>query len=137
MGAWSHTPFGNDSALDWAAELAESADCSVIEAALDRVLDTGTDYVDASDGEEAIAAIEVLAQMIGRGTEPDALPSDVKAWVAAQDVRPAPALLEKARLAAERLAGGDSELAELWDDSDSADAWRESLAQLQRAVAAG
>lgn len=27
MDAWSHTPFGNDSALDRAAELAESADC--------------------------------------------------------------------------------------------------------------
>lgn len=39
--------------------------------------------------------------------------------------------------AADRLAGEDSELAELWDDSDSAGAWRASLAQLQRAVAAG
>ena len=34
-------------------------------------------------------------------------------------------------------AGEDSALAALWDDSDSAGAWRESLAQLQRAVAAG
>ena len=34
MGAWSHEPFGNDDANDWAYELEETEDLSHIEAAL-------------------------------------------------------------------------------------------------------
>jgi hypothetical protein len=39
MGAWSHEPFGNDDAGDWALELEEATDLSYIEASLDAVLD--------------------------------------------------------------------------------------------------
>ena len=36
MGAWSHEPFGNDQACDWAAELAESTGFAIIEKAFAR-----------------------------------------------------------------------------------------------------
>ena len=137
MGAWSHTPFGNDGAADWAAELAESSDLSVIEAAIDLVLDAGDGYLDASEAEEAIAAIEVLAQLLGRGTATDELPMNVTDWLASKPPQPTPTLLDKARQAARRIVGDDSELAELWDDSDSAGEWRDSMAELEGAVSAG
>ena len=71
MGAWSHEPFGNDTACDWAYELDDATDLSIIESAIDAVLDEELDYIDASDAEEAIAAIEVLAKLLGHGTQTD------------------------------------------------------------------
>ena len=35
MGAWSHEPFGNDDAGDWACELEEAEYLSYVEAELD------------------------------------------------------------------------------------------------------
>lgn len=41
MGTWSHESFGNDTANDWAYELEDATDFSVIEAALQVALDEG------------------------------------------------------------------------------------------------
>ena len=49
-------------------------------------------------------------------------------------VRPSAALLDKARRVVDRVLAEDSELAELWDDSDSAADWRASMAALRQAV---
>jgi hypothetical protein len=52
-------------------------------------------------------------------------------------VRPSPALLDKARRVLDRVVAEDSELAELWDDSESATDWRASMAALRLAVTPG
>ena len=41
MGTWSYEPFGNDTANDWADELEDVTDFSVIEATLQTALDEG------------------------------------------------------------------------------------------------
>ncbi|HXA46345.1 MAG TPA: DUF4259 domain-containing protein, partial [Burkholderiaceae bacterium] len=65
MGTWSHEPFGNDTANDWAYGLEETKDMSFIESALDRVIEQSGDYLEAPEAEEAIAAIEVIAKLLG------------------------------------------------------------------------
>lgn len=40
IGAWSHEPFGNDDASDWAYELEEARDLKVIESTLNKVLES-------------------------------------------------------------------------------------------------
>jgi hypothetical protein len=40
MGAWSHEPFGNDDANDWAYGLEEAEDLSYVEEALNAVLES-------------------------------------------------------------------------------------------------
>ena len=72
MGTWSHEPFGNDSANDWAYGLEGLDDFSLVVEAIQNVLATGDDYLDADLAVEAIAAAEVLAKAIGRGTQSDA-----------------------------------------------------------------
>ena len=65
MGTWSHESFGNDTANDWAYELEDATDFSVIEAALQVALDEGDEYLDADlamEAMEAIAAVEVIAK---------------------------------------------------------------------------
>lgn len=62
MGAWSHEPFGNDTACDWAYGLDEQRDFSLADKAIQAVLDNGNDYLDSDLASEAIAAAEVLAR---------------------------------------------------------------------------
>src|SRR5688500_18550313 len=99
MGAWSHEPFGNDTAADWAYGLDDAKDFSYIEAALDRVLESADDTIDASDARTGVAAAEVLAKLLGKGTQADAFTESVDIWVANIHQLPPPALLDKARRA--------------------------------------
>lgn len=134
MGAWSHEPFGNDTAGDWAYGLEEAKDLSYLEAALDKALECGADYLEAPEAEEAIAAIEVLAKLLGKGTQSDAYTEEVDAWVAAMRLKPDAPLLRKAQRVIDRIRGEASELRELWQESD-ADDWTASMARLHAAVA--
>ena len=134
MGAWSHEPFGNDDACDWAYGLADTNDLSLIELAINRVLEAD-DYIEAPDASEAIAAIEVLAKLLGKGTQKDSYTSDVDVWVSSVSVKPSPELLGKAESAIDLILGDNSELSELWQES-GADDWVKSVKKLQIAVGA-
>jgi hypothetical protein len=134
MGAWSHEPFGNDDAGDWAYELQEAEDLSYIEDALDAVLEA-EGYLEAPEASCAVAAVEVLAKLLGKGTQSDAYTEKVDEWVKKVRVKPSRPLLEKARLALARVRGDESELKELWHEGDAAE-WEASLDSLQVAVSA-
>ena len=134
MGAWSHEPFDNDTASDWADVLMDATNLSHIEATLDRVLDASGSYLEAPDAEEAVAAVAVLAQLLGRSAPISNAPEGLQAWITGVGVRPSAALLDKARRVVDRVLAEDSELAELWDDSESAADWRASVAALRLAV---
>lgn len=134
MGAWSHEPFGNDDAGDWACELEETEDLSHIEAALDAVLEA-EGYLEAPEASCAIAAVEVLAKVLGKGTQSDASTEKVDEWVKKVRAKPSRPLLEKARLALAKVRGDESELKELWYEGDAAE-WEASLDSLQAAVSA-
>ena len=65
MGAWETDPFGNDTACDWQYELEETDDLSSIESTLETIQAVGSEYLDASDAEEAIAAADAIARLKG------------------------------------------------------------------------
>lgn len=119
MGAWSHEPFGNDDANDWAYDLEGTDDLSLIVAALNNILEQGDAYIEAPDATVAIGAIEVLAKLLGHGTQSDAYTEKVDAWVKTVKQKPSPALLQNARQVIARILAEDSELFELWEESDS------------------
>ena len=83
-----------------------------------------------------MAAIETLAHLLGRPTESDSYTEKVQAWTAQVKLKPNPALLTKARQALQRIVSEESELAELWEESDEAEDWRASMAQLREALTA-
>jgi len=134
MGTWSHEPFGNDSANDWAYDLEDQSDLSLVVKAIQAVLDNGDDYLDSDLAVEAVAAAEVLAKALGRGTQSDAYTEDVDRWVKSLTVRPTPDVLSKANAALARILGPDSELRELWEESDDFDKWHSSVTALQAAI---
>lgn len=137
MGAWDTGIFDNDTACDWAHGLKDVRDHGLIERTLDAVLDAGDDYLEAPEAEEALAAAETLARLRGRGGVRNAYTEAVDAWVAAHPGPPSPALLDKAQRAVARVLGVDSELRELWEDSDDADAWRQAVEDLLARLRAG
>lgn len=136
MGTWSHEPFGNDTASDWAYGLVEQKDFSLVAQAIQEVLDNGSDYLDAGLAVEAVAAAEVLAKALGRGTQADAYTEEVDAWLKSVAEKPSSELLSKARDALNRIMGPDSELRELWEESDDFESWESSIKALQSAVGA-
>ena len=136
MGTWSHEPFGNDTATDWAYDLKDCPDLSHVEKALDRVLQGGDEYLEATEAEEAVAAVEVIAQLLGRPTQTDAYTETVREWVRKTSAKPSPALKSKAIQVLARVAGDNSELRELWSESDEVESWNTSLQRLRDALEA-
>jgi hypothetical protein len=134
MGAWSHEPFGNDDANDWAYGLEAAMDLKLIESALDKVLES-EGYLEAPDASEAVAAVEVIAKLLGRGTQSDAYTEQIDAWVKTVGVKPSSSLLDKASRALDRVMSDDSELLDLWQEEGSGD-WERSIAQLKSAIGA-
>ncbi|MHC6230723.1 DUF4259 domain-containing protein [Arthrobacter sp. MMS24-T111] len=123
MGAWGYLPFENDDALDWLEDL-ESGGAEVVRSALAKA---GDRYVEAPEGAIAIAAAEVASA--SRGNPLGELPENVADWVAARGAEITADDVEMALEAVQRVAGEQSELAELWDDADEPE-WRESLDDL-------
>lgn len=134
MGTWSHESFGNDTANDWAYELEDATDFSVIEAALQVALDEGDEYLDADLAMEAIAAVEVIAKRLGKGTQSDVYTEKVDEWLETISEQPSDVLLSLAKRVLERIVADDSELKELWLESDEYELWLGSIQQLKDAL---
>jgi len=134
MGTWSHESFGNDTANDWAYELEDATDFSVIEAALQVALDEGDEYLDADLAMEAIAAVEVIAKRLGKGTQSDVYTEKVDQWLETISEQPNDGLLSLAKRVLERIVADDSELKELWLESDEYELWLGNIQQLNDAL---
>jgi hypothetical protein len=135
MGAWGELAFDNDTASDWAYELAEVEDLSLIESTLSALEGLGSEYVDQDIACDVLAACEVLAKLKGNPDSKNAYPETVDAWVAAHPLTPSPALLKRAVVGIDRILGDESELRGLWEDAE-ADKWLEAMADLRRRLEA-
>ena len=129
MGAWGFLPFENDDALDWLDEL-EAGGAEVIRGALAK---PGNGYVEAPEGSIAVAAADITAAC--QGNSSGDLPENVADWVTAHGAELTAEDVELALEAVGRVAGEQSELAELWDDADEPE-WRESLEDLSERLRA-
>lgn len=127
MGAWGINAFENDAAADWLYELEECSDLSVISAALTAVTQIGNEYLEAPDCCNALAAAEIVAALQGRPL-PD-LPDNAKEWVDAHHKLDAAGLVPAALAAINRVRN-NSELRELWGETDEVTTWLMSLDDL-------
>jgi len=136
MGAWGIGNFENDDALDWVYELEKSNDLSMVLDALNAINhgepapDMSGAYHDASDCAMALAAAEVIAAL--RGSPLPGLPEEVAAWVEAyRHLALNKTVLEEARSALSAILK-ESELQELWAETDEYESWRVVVADLRR-----
>jgi hypothetical protein len=131
MGTWSTESFGNDNAADWALELADALDLSLIEDTLQSVLDAGDDLVDSPQGEEAIAAADVVARLKGRFGTRDPFSEPVDKWVQAHPMTPSSDLISQAIRAIDRITSDPSELLDCWRESEHLQEWMAAIEDLK------
>lgn len=134
MGAWGYLPFDSDATNDWAYGLDDVDDLSLVETAFDELEEVGDEYLDADFAENALGACEVLARLQGRPGYTNAYTEKVDQWVAAHEIQPPASLVKRAVAAIDRILAEQSELRELWEESEDVEAWRKALEDLRHRV---
>ncbi len=74
--------------------------------------------------------------MLGKGTQTDAYTEKVDEWVSQMATQPTIELRRKAAASLRRILAPNSELPELWAESDEAEDWASSMQRLIVAVEA-
>ena len=133
MGAWGIGSFENDDAGDFLADATESGDLSLLLEVFDNVL-TSTEYVEAPDACQAIVAAEIIAAALGRPTLAAQGEEDLTRWLAR--IRPTidADVAARARDALARILASNSELRELWEETDDFSEWQASVAELAQQI---
>jgi hypothetical protein len=132
MGAWGNGTFENDTACDFAANVAEGNGLEVLEQALDRVLASETNYLEAPDAQEGLAAADIVARLNGSPGAQTGYTAEIDAWVERSKSTPSEALIEKARRSITRVLAEPSELLELWQESGDFEVWKASVEEVLR-----
>jgi len=126
VGAWGAGPFDNDDALDWLREF-EAEGIQAAGAAIADVLALEGEYLEAPSASRAIAAAEAVAAASGRPAA--RLPSELARWLENHETFQSPELHQNALVAIKRVMV-ESELRDLWADSDKLDTWESTLKDL-------
>ncbi|SEN10780.1 protein of unknown function [Duganella sp. CF517] len=136
MGTWAVDAFGNDYAQDWAQDLQEISNLDAVEDTLNTALDTSAGELEAPFAAEALVAVEVIARLQGKGGAASEDSAVVDQWVAARKpkARRRADLEDKALQAIARILSDQSELRELWAESEHYEAWRASVEELRARV---
>jgi hypothetical protein len=125
MGAWSEDNFGNDDALDWVCDLEKSKGLEALLAPIHRILNE-TDYLEAPDCCEALAASEVIAAAVSN--DASNIPEQAQRWLNRKQglfgKKPQIDLAhaQLASKAVDKIVSG-SELQELWDEDETNEEW--------------
>ena len=132
MGAWGPLTFDNDTACDWSYDLENTDDLSLVESAFAEVESTGPeDHLDQDLACNALAACEVLARLRGHPGYNNAYTGAVDRWVAAHKLPPSSDLLARATAVIDRILAPNSELRELWDETEDPE-WQDAVHDLRR-----
>lgn len=132
MGAWGTGIFDNDSAADFGHTIADGGGLRAIEDALDTVLGSGGEYLEASAAEEGLAAADAVARMKGSGAGPSSYSETLDAWIQKERPKLSDSLVTKARSAVWRVMNEHSELLDVWQESGEFPAWKSSVETLLR-----
>lgn len=127
MGAWGHQSFENDTALDWVLTLSDSNDASLLNTSLDAVQSEQEEYLDADVCAEAISAAEIVAALNGKAS--NELPEEVNAWLRGKQ-HTSDDLKTRAKTAVAAVLE-DSELKELWEETEYFADWKATMEDLQ------
>ncbi|WP_170332699.1 DUF4259 domain-containing protein [Ruegeria arenilitoris] len=129
MGTWGPHSFENDTAsdlLDQIRGLDQPADqAEAVRELFGNVFAMGNEYLDADEASAAVAGAEIVASALGHPKNGTAAPFDLAASINFYEDTVGMALA-----AVRRVTADESELVELWGETDEADTWRDSIADL-------
>lgn len=124
MSTWGFGAFENDDAIAWLGDLEDADDQSILDHALQLVVNASVPP--EHDCNEALAAAEVVAVL--HKFPGYSLPKEVLTWVKSHPNK-TDALREKALQATEVILS-DSALRNIWDEEDDLDVWKDELEDL-------
>jgi hypothetical protein len=127
LGAWGLGVFENDTAFDFAADVAEGGGVSAIAQALDRVLSSEGEYLEARHAEEGLAAAEIVARLKGNPGPETAYTASIDTWIKGSQMLVPDELVDKARRSVMRILAEPSELVDLWAPSEEFDDWKRDV----------
>ncbi|MBD8898986.1 DUF4259 domain-containing protein [Rhodanobacter sp. DHG33] len=130
MGTWALHSFANDDAGDLIGNLVEGADLSPVKDAIERVQDTAG-YLEAPEAQQGIAACEVVALVLGHASAASQSEEELTAWVTRVKPCVDVAVVTQAVQVIDRVLAPDSELRELWEESDEFNDWRAEVGALR------
>jgi uncharacterized protein DUF4259 len=129
MGAWGSGSFENDDASDWLAEFCHDPKEKVISDTLSTIAGMNADeYLEGADSSVGLAAAEIVAAL--NGSPNPEMPSEAKECVSKLNVTANPRLVSLALKVVERIKT-NSELKELWDESENPSEWYDAVRDLQ------
>jgi len=130
MGAWSNKPFGNDSALDWLADLENSDRGPEIIGNTIKASISSSD-IDAPMEEEAVAAAAIIAA--GSKEQVSGIFQGAKHWIERSGFNPDRELKQLAITSLQRIVS-DSELKELWEESGKLSGWVKEIDKINAII---
>lgn len=141
MGAWGIGIFDNDDACDWIDELIEEDDidfiCSTFkkigsgidDTLLSRMLEEKKElYIEEPEGSAILAAAEIVAALNGKAGKD--IPEEAIAWIEENMENSTQELLSLAKTAVKSVRE-NSELRELWEESDDMEGWLAEVEDLE------
>lgn len=129
MGTWGSDSFENDEALDWVGDFCDAPAKELVLNALSRVAEMDFfDCLEASVCNVGIAAAEVVAAL--KGAPNPNFPDEAMACLSRRTIVADSSLVHIALKAVERIKI-DSELKEVWDESENPDEWYSAVGNLE------
>lgn len=132
MGTWGTGTFENDDASDWVYEL-ETAESPEILAATLKAVTSADSYLEAPSCVNALAAAEVVAGLAGKPAAD--LPEAVTKWLHGRPQTDASRLKPLALAAIDRILT-DSELKDLWSETDDLETWQRAVRDVRTRLSA-
>jgi hypothetical protein len=127
MGAWGHLNFENDTALDLVYEIEEKG-ADRIRTAIEAINSREEDgFLDSDLCSEALAAIEYIAAVKDKASED--FPEDAEEWLTPANKESLLAirdLIKKSTQAIDRIKH-NSELKDLWEETEDFEGWNKVL----------
>jgi hypothetical protein len=120
MGAWGNRNFENDQAMDFVGDFTANPSSESLEEAFTTVIEQGEDeeYMEVDEASAALAAAEIIAATLAKPA-PD-FPQELHLTLATIKVN---TMLQKTARKAVKQVMKESELQELWAESDDLEAW--------------
>ena len=128
MGPWGMKTFESDDALDWAGDLEDTKDATLLESSL-HPTEVKEYYLEAPDCVRILCAAEVIAGVVGQPRP--SLPENVSTWIAKNKPVKAGHLVSLAIGKVQRVLAKHSELDELWaENQQDYLTWKKDVSEL-------
>lgn len=119
MGAWGTRNFENDGSQDWIFDLIENKDGGLVADTLARIVNN-IETLEVPDCEEALAAAELVAALVGRASED--FPEDPLDQLDVLNLIGTRALRNQAIAAVNKIVAS-SEMKNHWEDAGQGEPW--------------